>query len=31
MVLETEKEGGVDGRSWDVINLEMLGSLSPRA
>ena len=30
MVLETEKEGGVDGRSWDVINLEMLGSLSPR-
>ena len=31
MVLETEKEGEVDGRSWDVINLEMLGSLSPRA
>jgi deoxyribonuclease-4 len=31
MVLETEKEGGIDGRSWDVINLEMLGSLSPRA
>ncbi len=31
MVLETEKEGGVDGRSWDTINLEMLGSLSPRA
>lgn len=31
MVLETEKEGGLDGRSWDAINLEMLGSLSPRA
>lgn len=29
MVLETEKEGGLDGRSWDEINLERLSSLAP--
>ena len=29
MVLETEKEGGPDGRSWDVVNLEALRSLAP--
>jgi deoxyribonuclease IV len=29
MVLETEKEGGLEGRSWDEINLDTLGSLAP--
>ena len=29
MVLETEKEGGLDGRSWDEVNLERLSSLAP--
>lgn len=28
-VLETEKEGGLEGRSWDEINLDALGSLAP--
>ncbi|MFB0986827.1 MAG: deoxyribonuclease IV [Phycisphaerales bacterium] len=28
-VLETEKEGGLEGRSWDEINLDTLGSLAP--
>ena len=29
MVLETEKEGELDGRSWDEVNLERLSSLAP--
>ena len=29
MVLETEKDGGPDGVSWDVVNLEALRSLAP--
>ena len=29
MILETAKEQGPDGRSWDEINLERLGALCP--
>ncbi len=29
MVLETEKEGGLDGRPWDEVNLDRLRSLAP--
>ncbi len=29
MVLETEKEGNLEGRTWDEVNLERLSSLAP--
>jgi deoxyribonuclease-4 len=29
MVLETEKDGGLDGVPWDVVNIEALRSLAP--